>query len=227
MRCLLGPALAFVLLFGGTSAADPLTITSGVINFTDEPGGFDVAGQDFDLDFGWFPKVVSGTFWFDRCRAGCPLGSTVDFGTTTYGFHEQFQGYGGSVNGVSYPELFRIGEVTFTGPVIAIPPTLPETFARLEGPFSFHGTVSLFTEPSGTTPIFSGELTGRGTAKAIVSIDAPGTAIVEDLDYIFGSPVPEPSTLVMLVSGLIGGAAGLRRRRYRTTQRGSRPHSDI
>jgi hypothetical protein len=213
MRRVLGPALAVVLLFGGSSAADPLTVTSGVINFTDEPGGFDIAGKDFDLDFGRFPKVVSGTFWFDHCHSGCPLESTVDFGTTTYTFSDDFQGPGGSVNGVSYPQLFRTGEVTFSGPVIAIPPTLPETFARLEGPFRFQGTVSLFTEPSGALPMFSGELTGHGTARAFAGSDGSGAAIVEDLDYIFGSPVPEPPTIVMLVSGLIGGAARLRRRR--------------
>lgn len=70
MRCLLGLAPALVLLFGGTSAADPVTVTSGIINFTDEPGGFEVAGNGFGVSFGWFPKVVSGTFWFDRCREG-------------------------------------------------------------------------------------------------------------------------------------------------------------
>lgn len=125
------------------------------------------------------------------------------------------------MNGVSNPELFRAGEVTFRGPTILIPPTLDEFgVARLHGAFTFEGSVTLFTEPSGSTPpIFSRELTGRGTARAFAGQGAPGTVVVDDLDYVFGSPVPEPSTLAMLVSGLIGGAARLRRRRRGATRR--------
>jgi hypothetical protein len=103
MRYLLYPLIVLILLFRGTAAADPIAVTSGFVAFTDEPGAFRVAGSGFDVAFGFFPQVVSGTFWYDHCASGCAAGNVVDFGTTTYTFSEAFQGYGGTVNGIDYP----------------------------------------------------------------------------------------------------------------------------
>jgi hypothetical protein len=46
------------LMFPSASVADPVAITSGSITFTDEPGGFHVAGSGFDVFVGWFPEGV-------------------------------------------------------------------------------------------------------------------------------------------------------------------------
>jgi hypothetical protein len=220
MRYSLGLALAAILLCGGTSAADPVTVTSGTIVFTDEPGLFEVAGSGFHVRIGWFPTQESGTPFGDHCASGCVSGSTVDLGQTAYTFSDSFQGIGGIVNGVMYPALFSAGELTFNGPVFIAPAFDPDVRGIAEGAFTFHGSVSIFTDESRTgPPVFAKELTGQGTARVFGDVAGPGAPFVllagDDVHYRFASPVPEPSTVIMLVSGLIGGAARLSRRRRR------------
>ena len=72
-------AVTMIVLFGSPSAADPIQITSGSIVFTDEPGRFAVAGNGFDVFFGWAPAEGWG------CGPGCVSGTTVDF-SATYSF---------------------------------------------------------------------------------------------------------------------------------------------
>jgi hypothetical protein len=158
---------------------------------------------------------VSGTFWHDRCASGCAAGTAVHFGTTTYTFSESFQGIGGTVNGIDYPQLFSAGEVTFTGPTIVLPSAFPEPGSPgplLLGEFTFRGNVSLFTTESRTgPPVFSSQLTGRGTARVFGAPISSDLFQVDDVEYTF-TPVPEPSTLAMLVPGVLGVATVLRRR---------------
>jgi hypothetical protein len=217
MKCLLYAVIVLlVLLSGGTSAADPIAVTSGSAVFTDDPGGFRIAGTGFDVDVVFAPSLVSGTHWFDHCASGCAPGTAVDFGTTTYTFAESFDGLRGTVGGVEYPHLFRTGQVTFTGPRIVLPLVFPEPGAPnagLLGEFTFHGNVSIFDDEFfGRPPIFSSELTGRGTARVFAAPISSDRFLVQDLEYTF-TPVPEPSTLAMLVPGVIGVATVLRRRR--------------
>jgi hypothetical protein len=219
MSRLLGATVG-LLLFGTISAADPVAVTSGLVHLTaDEPGGFRLSGDSFDLTAGWPPSLLSGTFWTARCvlPAGCAPGSTVDFGTTTYGFSEHpdnpFTTNGpGVVNGVKYPQLFYRGEFTFAGPEVVLPAVIdPNINQTSRGPFTFTGHLSAFTTESHSgTPVFDEQLTGFGTA--VVFLDPFPTFTLSDLDYTF-TAVPEPSTLLLLGSGFVVAAKTLRQRR--------------
>jgi PEP-CTERM motif-containing protein len=215
MKPALCPAIALFLLCSSTSAADPFRVTSGTITLTDEPGEFHVAGSGFDVNLSWFPTVLSGAFWFDHCSSDfrCSPGSTIDF-TATYGFSESAQGNGGTVNGVSYSRLFPVGMLALHGPDISIPSRLEVgESVTLRGPFAFQGNISVFADEARTgPPVFTGELTGRGTAEAFGHSDGLGVSF-HDLVYSFASPVPEPSTLLLLISGTVTGAMVRRRRR--------------
>ena len=227
MRFLPGLTLAACLLVTTLSAAEPVPVTAGVIGFTDEPGVFQISGGGFDVNLGWAPTVIDGTFWFDRCATGCAAGGTVDFGTTTYGFSPNFQGIGGSVNGVFYPELYSTGALTFAGPQVVLMSTVAEPFvARARGVFTFLGHVSLFADAARTLPVFSTELRGSGIAHVFAEAGPSGAAFtVWDIDYAFGAPVPEPSTLLLFGSGLAAGVSAIRRRRTRATPATAPPSS--
>jgi hypothetical protein len=201
MKYSLLATVALVLLFPSASVADPVAITSGRITFTDEPGGFHVAGSGFDVFVGWFPEGG-----WNPCAA-CAPGSIIDL-TRTYTFSELFQGHSGMINGVSYDALFTTGELAFVGPVIVAP--FDNEHGPVPGPFTFRGSVSMFSNEARIgPPVFASELIGAGTAGAIGFVSDSGFEL-EDLVYRF-APVPEPSTLLMLASGVLG-AATLKRR---------------
>jgi hypothetical protein len=214
MKPVLWRAIALVLLCSSTSAADPIRVTSGTIELTDEPGTFHIAGSGFEVKLDeWFPIVLGGTLWFDHCSSDfrCLPGATVDF-TATYGFAE-IPSIGGIVNGVSHPALFPVGTLAFQGPLITIPSSLEvDQSVALGGSFAFQGDISVFTDETRTgPPLFTGELTGRGTAEALGRSNGRGVSF-HDLVYSFESPVPDPSTLVLLISGTVVGAIRRRRR---------------
>jgi hypothetical protein len=103
--------------------------------------------------------------------------------------------------------------MTFTGPTSVLPSVFPEPGSPgplLLGEFTFRGDVSLFTTESRTgPPVFSSQLTGRGTARVFGAPISSGLFQVDDVEYTF-TAVPEPSTLAMLIPGVIGVATVLR-----------------
>jgi hypothetical protein len=207
MRFCLSVTMALVLLIGTTSAADPITVTAGRINLTDEPGSFDVRGSGFDVSVGWFP---SGG-WGGECSFGCSPGTKVDL-ARSYTFSDAFQGHGGIINGVAYPSLYTVGELTFDAPVFNAP--FDNEHDPLPMPFTFHGNVAIFANKALMGPaLFENELVGTGKAR-VGGIVSSSRYYLEDVVYAFASPVPEPSTLMMVVSGLVA-TTSLRRQLFR------------
>ncbi|MGB2713476.1 MAG: PEP-CTERM sorting domain-containing protein [Vicinamibacterales bacterium] len=84
-----------------------------------------------------------------------------------------------------------------------------------EGAFAFEGSIAAFLDASRTgTPLFSTHLTGDGLAQVFFGMESD-QLLVHDLDYRFeaGDPVPEPSSMLLIGTGIALGVRRFRRRR--------------
>ena len=222
MKRLFCTLLMVLLLGSGWAAAEPIALTSGRVVFTDEPGGFLLAGSGFTLQGGWYPSEVTGTFWYDRCwNFSCSRGEAVDFGTTTYGFSasESEEFIQGTIGGTVYNQLFVDADLTFNGPRV-IPPAGTDPFVVATGPFSMTGRVAAYQDRLRTgPPVFVADLFGSGTANVEFVTGpsiGPGLGVI-NLEYQFANPepIPEPSTMLLIGTGLLAGASHRMKRRVR------------
>ena len=119
-----------------------------------------------------------------------------------------------TLNGVTFPEVFFSGELTFTGSVV-----LPQDFVTgqpFQVPFTMQGELIGFTPCSDPVVIFRCQqvfdinLIGSGTATA--TIPQFGARTVSDVFSPAVETVPEPATLGLFGIGLSALLAKVRRR---------------
>ncbi|HEU5132708.1 MAG TPA: PEP-CTERM sorting domain-containing protein, partial [Pyrinomonadaceae bacterium] len=176
-------------------------------------------GDGFDLN-GSRAGTIESTFaptCFDPCRAG----DTVDFSFMT--LPAQFLGSGSATfGGSSYTEVFYRGELSFEGDAVRFPSTNDEISVQVSQRFVFTGFLQAFLNPEFTELAFATNLEGRGNASTRYFQVARGAFIPEEgqIVYDFVQPVPEPSTLLLIGSGV--AYLGLKRRVRARSHRRSR-----
>lgn len=204
-------SLLVVTFSPSIASADPIEITSGFVSVSRLRGPtYNLVGLDFVATGGAGEHGATGPELCSPCLAGdiIPLnslyvGSSLGLGTAI-------------VDGRVFPNLIFTGVFEFTGDPLVMPNSTSNVV--LTAPFTFSGFLAgcLQSDPFCQMPVFTTELTASGVARIEFSVHhSQGSPLFEfvRVTYVVG-PIPEPTSILLLTSGLAAiGAAKLKRRR--------------
>jgi hypothetical protein len=217
-RCALSLVMVGVFGSGSLAQADPILITGGMVgSFTgsDLPG-FTLMGSDSKFSgVLMIPGVI--------CCVFTP-GESVVLGTSFPIGMLPGQPAAQVVNGTRYPSAFLSGAVSVKAVPFVAPPINGEFESLLTTPFDMIGQISGFADFGRTMSLFSVAVVGEGTASVYARVYG-NQYVGQGVFYSFQdpAPTPEPVSVVLFTTGLLGFYARSRLRARGTGADGSAP----